>query len=385
MLKLGLTPQDRLAFERALRSTHMRRVEVELLNPAEQVVSTISHHLLNGQVNVDLDSEVTRSASLEFLDPAHTLNFDTNSPDAGAIFMDRLIRVRYCVFVEELSRWVEVPVFVGPVTRLSRADDVVTVEAQGKEALTRSEIWSPLTLKKGALIVNAIRTLMVTRGGETRTSFPEVLARLTKAKTLPRNAQIWREALVLAASVTRQLFYNGDGVLVLRPWPGAVCYGFRTGDGGDVLTVPHVSYDVENAKNMIEVRGAPAEGKKEAVRAVAKAPADHPLSPVRLGRNGTQRYLVETVDAPHLKTNALALDHAERILNDRLREVVEVTFDSLPIPHLDPGDVVRVSTDAGAFTFRLRRFSIPLSADGAPVMSVGYMKRLTPNRKKIRS
>src|SRR5690606_33235533 len=99
MLTLGLTSNERRAFEEALRSSHTRKIEVEVLNLDGKRLSTISSQLLDGQVNVDLDADVSRSLTLSFLDPAHALNFDTDSPDDGAVYADRMLRVRYGVHV----------------------------------------------------------------------------------------------------------------------------------------------------------------------------------------------------------------------------------------------------------------------------------------------
>lgn len=381
MMNLGLTATERSAYEKALRSSHVRHIDVDVLNLDGDVLSSISPVLLGGQVSVDLDAEVTRSASLQFLDPRHALNFDTDSPDDGALYADRMIRVRYGVEVADLSRTVWATVFVGPVTKLSRADDVVNVEAQGKEALVRGAIWRPLTLKKGARVTDAIRTLMRERGGETRFDFPTVSTRLPKARSLDRLTEIWAVAKSLARSLNRQLFYNGAGVLVLRSAPNSVVYTFTTGTGGDTLTVPNVDYELGDVKNVVEVKGQPPTGKKGRVRGVATAPASHPLSPKRLGRKDAPRYLVESIEDSSIRSDAAAARRAKDLLEDRLREVVSVSFDALPIPHLDPGDLVRVKTDAFTATFRLRQFSIPLSPDGNGVMPVGYLKRTSPRRR----
>lgn len=384
MLKLGLTATERGAYERALRSSHVRKIVVEVLDLDGTVLSSISPVFLGGQVNVDLDGEVTRSASLQFLDPNHALSFDTDSPDDGALYADRMVRVKYGVVVDSLKRTVWATVFVGPVTKLSRSGDVVQVEAQGKEALVKGVIWRPLTLKKGARVADAIRTLMRDRGGENRFDFPEVGTRLPKTRSLDRTAEIWATAVGLARSLNRQLFYNGEGVLVLRSYPGSVVYEFTTGTGGDVLSDVNVSYELGDVKNVVEVKGQPPKGKKGSVRGVATAPASHPLSPNRLGRKNAPRYLVETVEESSIRTDAAAAKRAQDLLEDRLREVVDVSFDALPIPHLDPGDLVRVKTDDFTGTFRLRQFTIPLSPDGSAVSSVGYLKRVTPTPRSKR-
>lgn len=390
MMTLGLSTSERRAYELALRGSHTRRIDVDVLNLNGDVLSTLAPVLIDGQVNVDMDAEVTRSATLTFLDPSHTLNFDTDSPDDGALYADRMIQIRYGVYVSALSRYVYATVFTGPVTGLAREGATVTVEAQGKEALVRGAIWEPLTLRKGLPVTAGLRALLRDRGGETRLSIPGIYNRYGRATTLPKTrsldrfASIWETALGLAKGIDRQLFYNGAGVATLRAWPDAVSYTFAPGDGGSILSELSVSYQLEDLKNVAVVRGQPPTGKKGVVWGRAQAPKQHPLSPERLGRTNAPRYLVELREDSSIRTDADAQKLAVRILEKNLHEAVEVTFDSLPIPHLDPGDMVRVQTPGFTMMFRLRKFAIPLAPTGAPVMPVGYLKRLTPTSRAKR-
>ncbi|WP_036959390.1 hypothetical protein [Promicromonospora kroppenstedtii] len=353
-------------------------------------MSSVSHTLLDGQVNVDADAEVTRSAPLTFLDPSHSLNFDTDSPDDGAIYADRMIRVRYGVHVEELDRYVFATVFTGPVTGLSREGVTVTVEAQGKEALALGAVWTPITLRKGMTVVGAIRVLMSSRAGETRFSIPDFRnsygKRLTlpKARSLDRFAQVWSAARSLSRSIDKQLFYNGAGILVMRNHSRAVKYVFKPGTGGSIVSEVAINYQMADVKNTISVKGQPPNGKMGAVSATVVAPRSHPLSPFRMGREGAPRYLVERVENASIRSHAAAKEYAERLLESRIREAVEVSFDALPVPHLDPDDMVSVQTPDFTLKFRLRKFAIPLAPNGAPPMPVGYLKRLTPSKKTIR-
>lgn len=391
MMTLGLSPTERSAYERTLRGSHTRRIDVDVLNLNGDVLSTITPVLVDGQINVDMEAEVTRSATLTFLDPSHALNFDTDAPDAGALYADRMIQVRYGVFVAELDRYVFATVFTGPVTGLSREGAAVTVEAQGKEAVVRGAIWEPLTLRKGLPVTAALRALLRDRGGETSLSIPGIFNQYGRATTLPKSrsldrfAGIWETALSLAQGIDRQLFYNGEGVAGLRAWPTTVAYTFEPGDGGSILSELNVKYQLEDLKNVVVVRGQPPTGKKGVVWGRAQAPKQHPLSPERLGRTGAPRYLVEYIEDESIRSDADAQKLAARTLETKLREAVEVTFDSLPIPHLDPGDMVRVQTPAYTSTFRIRKFAIPLAPTGAPAMPVGYLRRLTPHKGAIRS
>jgi hypothetical protein len=369
MLTMGLSAAERAAFEHALRHSHTRRIDVEVLTLNGDVLSQLTPVLIDGQVNCDMDAEVTRSATLTFLDPRHALNFDTDSPDEGALYADRMIRIRYGVYVEKLSRYVFVPVFTGPITGLSREGVTVTVEAQGKESLLRGTLWEPLTLRKGLQVTAALRALIRDRGGERSLSIPGIFNRygnpptLPKTRSLDRFTEIWPVAMSLAKGLDRQLFYTGDGVATLRPWPETVAYTFTTGDGGDVLSELSVKYQLEEMKNVVIVRGQPPTGKKEIV----------------FGRD-----LVEQVEDQSIRTDAAAKEQAARLLEKHLREVVEVEFDAMPIPHLDVGDVVRVQTPSFTTKFRVRKFAIPLAPTGAPPMTVGYLRRLTPVKRSDR-
>lgn len=384
MQKLGLTAKQRAEFEKALRSSHTRRVEVSVTNLQGAVLGRISPVLLDGQVTVDMDADVTRSASLSFLDPHHALSFDTDSPDDGALYADRMIRIDYIVSVPALRREVETTVFLGPVTKLDRSGDVVQVEAQGKESLASGAIWKPLTLKKGTRISGGIRTLMRDRAGENRLQVPQINARIPKARSLDRFASIWSHAQRLAKSANRQLFYDGAGTLIMRVRPKSAVYTFRDGNGGDVVSDVQVSYEMSEVINTVLVIGAKPKGAKSRVRARAVAPRNHALSPWRLGRTGAPRYLVQSEENTSIRTQKEAQQRANTILSNKLRETVTVTFDALPVPHLDPGDMVRIRTAEFSATFRLRQFTIPLTPTGSPTMSVGYLKRTVPKRKRIR-
>src|SRR5690606_16716658 len=278
MLKMGLSTAERKLYEAALCRSHTRRTRVEVLTLNGGVLDEVSALLVDGQVTVDGDAEITRALSLTFLDPNHSLNFDTDSPDSVALYADRMLRVSYGVHVEELGRYVYAPVFTGPVTGLSRDGATVTVEAQGKEKLAKGAIWTPINLRKGMDVTAAIRVLMSSRAGETRFSIPDFRNSNGKRPTLPaaraldRYADAWTTTVKLAKSISKQLFYNGDGVLVMRNLPDAVSWVFRPGDGGSIVGNLSVSYNLDDLVNTVAVKGQPPKGSKVWVPARCSPP-----------------------------------------------------------------------------------------------------------------
>lgn len=291
-----------------------------------------------------------------------------------------MLRVEYGVYVDELTRWVDVPLFTGPITAMSRNGSQVELSCLGKEHLAKSHAWRPLTIKPGRNVASAIRTILRERAGETSFAFPTVKAKVPKpGVSLGPMSQPWAAAVALAKSIDRELYYDGAGVCRMRRRTNAVVLTF---DGSSVLNDPSIAYDLSSIINTVRVLGKRGGKGKKSIRAAAVAPRSHVLSPYALGRGGTPRHYVEVVDNDKIKSRARARRIARRTLNSRLREGVTCDFDALPMPHLEPLDAVRLNTPGASVTFTLHRASISLTHSG--VMSVGTNKRVTPNRKKIR-
>lgn len=376
MIPLGLSVAGLRALEQQMRSTSQIRVHLTLLNLAGDEVADLSTRLLDGQVNIDTSGETVRQLSATLNDPNHELHLDSDAPGDGALYADRMLRATYGFYVPNLGRWVDVPVFTGPVATMSRDGGSIQVGCLGKEHLAQGQAWRPMALKKGMNVADAIRVLLRERAGETNFAFGTTRKRLPKAVSVGRLDSPWVVARRLAEGIGRQLFYDGAGVCRLRTPPSASLFTF---DGDVVLTDPQVTYDLASVRNTVWVKGHKPKG-KDRVTATAVAPRTHPLSPYRLGRNGEPRHLVEVVERDSVRSAKDANGLAHDVLHGLLMEGVEATFDALPIVHLDPLDVVRLSTEVGSITFKLRQASLPLVHSG--VMSVGALKRVTPKRRK---
>ena len=398
MLPLGLTGADQRAFYRTLADSHSVRVEVAVTDLNGDVLSRLDPDAISGQVNVDADAAITRSLTMSILDPSRSLALDSDSPADGALYLDRMLRVVYSVKVPGLG-WVDVPVFTGPVTKVDRAGALVNVECQGKEALALGAFWHPMTLKKGHDKVGAIRTILRERAGETRFDLPDLPWRLHRTVSFGREAVPWTEARRIARSMDRQLFYDGRGVCRLRNYPGHV-FTFRSGDGGLIVSAPQVSYSTERVRNAVWVKGGKPKGvttdddpNTPAPKSVPDvqfrdvAPPWHPLSPVRLGRKLTDGTVIplhrlEVIENPRIRSREEARRVAKRRLNDLLMEAVDVTFESLPVPHLEPMDIIRVTTREATVQVRLRSYSLPLVV--GENMSVGFHKLVSVPRRRNR-
>lgn len=380
MIALGLSTADRVKFETSLYGNHAVKITISLLDLNHRYITDLSSRLVDGQITVDGNADVTRSATLTLLDPEGIMDLDSDSPADASMFLDRMVRITYSVWSDLLPRWVDVPVFCGPIRNFSRDDALVSVEAQGKEALflPPTVAWYAETYKKGANVANTVRDIMADRG-ETRFQFPAWTLRTTRDWTITRESNIWQFCKnVVGPLRDRQLFYDGRGVAVLRSTPKAVTFTFNE---SMLVSRPKVTFDASTIRNSVYVVGGTPTGKPQ-ITASLGAPRTHPVSSWKLGRNGKQNIMMEKVQDDTLMTKAAAQQRAEDVLESVLLQQVAVEFSSFVIPHLEPEDIYRLTTRDFAVNQRVKQITIPLKVGNT--MTVGYLAKRSANIGRIR-
>lgn len=393
MLPLNqLTKAQRIIYRDTLAAGYEMKVTVQILTNQHAVVSTVSQVLLDGQVDAETvamqkgnldDVAVSRTCSLQLLDPGHTLAFDSSAPTDGALYLDRMIRVVVSVLCS--FGWVDVPVFTGPVTGVQRDGDIVSVDAAGKETFGLRSAWEPHTYKRGTKV--KVLTSMLRRTGEMDRymSLPSSTARITKPIVVGRETKLWARAFSLVSSMDRHLFYDARGIVRTPRKISRSVFKFRTGNGGMILSEPQISFSTSELKNAIIIRGGDPAGPKKFVSALVVAPRTHPLSPFSIGRSSTTGrggYLTLREENTHLRTTAKAVARGKSLLHESLLMQTEATWNTLPVWHLEPWDVVTLETPRFSARVRVKKFSMPLRADGD--MTCGYQKNLSKPRRLVR-
>jgi hypothetical protein len=382
MIDLG-HPGDLRALKALLEKNHRVDVIIQFMDLSHNHLSDQSDRLMGGQVNIDITASTTRSATLDLRDPENRLKLDDNAPSDGSLFFTKMFRIIFVVSPPDNSVHYSVPIFTGPISKVTRSGPIVSVECQGKESLSFATIWAGRTLKKGIKKTEAILKVMGWTG-ETRFNFTPKDSRIggsgiSAART--RKFTFWALAKMIAGSMNLQLFYDGRGVLRLRRIPAHSVYTFE--DDGVMVTIPQVNYEVNDEFcNAVEIIGGKPKGSKKKVKYRLVAPRHHPLSPWNIGRNGTPRFVPKIIEDDSIKSHKIARARARRELQNALLESVEVTFDSLPVPMLEELDNCRYRSSDAHGTFRLKQMSIPLTVDATS--SIGYLKNVKPRIQRTR-
>lgn len=393
MLDLGLSSSELEAYHRGLVQSHPIRLNVELLDQNEDPIASMtapaSSVMQGSQVVTEVSSDITKQLYLELLDPRGKLNFEPGSPRDDAVWPDQLVSVEREDYIEELGGYVSCPVFCGPITHYDWSEGTARLEASGKEALMLppAALWKTTTFRKGTKVTTTIERIMRAYG-ERHFDFPGNLKRtLPEPLSIGRVQPGWPSCQKLARAINRQLFYDGRGYARLRKIPSEPAMVFRTSStsehDGNVVGAPNYSFDITRVTNVVEVLGAEPEGKrKKRVRAVARAPRIHPLSPESLARNGEPRFLVKRVENPNLKTTEDAQEAADRHLENGLLAVIDLAFEAFPYPHLEPLDRGVLKDNGRRTEFVLRQWTLGLDAEGT--MSPGILRRRRVSKRRRR-
>lgn len=386
---------ERQAFYDALVHSHLQRISVAVYEmDGDQVSAAADVHVLAGQVDVDMDADVLRQLTLTLA--GHPPFSPT---DAGERFYaDRMVGLTYDIWVEELDDWVSTPVFLGPISRAERNADSLTIEAQSKEVL----MLPPVPVGRGLpaqgggnhqpaseKTVDLIKELAKTHGESSEflrippiTNATKVTGDMNvfKAANVSNETGVWPLLQDLAALENHQLLYDTEGYLWMRPWRDRVPrWAFHDGEDGDILTEPYIEWDLSTFYNTVTVDAkAPKAADQSRVRATKALLPAHPLSAQSLGRNGVKRTLLftEKLDARMKESEAEA--RAATLLKRYEYGAMQTEFTALPIPFLEPGDLVSFKTQNTGRTHivELRKFSLPLAPNGA--MSIGFNTNTSP-------
>lgn len=388
MQPLGLTRRQLADYHDLLQSPHDFKVEIDVLDMEEKRLATLKRvqrrtdggmGFLDGQVNLQREGIVKRTATFTFFDPDRALHLDNESVFAGAVFADRMIRARHIVTLPGFGEVTAIP-FVGPIVKPVRQGDTLTVECQDKTLLAVEGVPHK-TVKKGRNAVEAIEEIMQDCTGERRFRFPkDSRARLSRSYSVgwKSEASPWRVCQKIAAQINMQLVYACDGALMLRRKPHKALLVVDQ-DGG-LTDFPRADYDVTSIRNIVRVTGEQNKKKHIDIAAVARPKARHPHSPEKLGRFDVSRFLPELVDDSSIRKTSKARQRARDTLADRLPMGVTASFPGVPIFHLDYADPIGVTTDWGDVTVPFVEGSIPLGLTGDA--EYGTQKRVSKPRRR---
>ncbi len=403
---LRLTRQQEQAFNRALVSSNHTRVAADLLDRNRQYVGPIKNALDGkwaGQVDLDVSNQSSAdgsttgsiwSAELSTIDPDNNLHLDSR-----AIFLDRLLRIIWSIFVPEMEGsprapdgFVDVTLFCGPCSAPVVAGDILTLEAQGMELWARGAVRAPVQWPRGMRVTDVIHDIWVNHIGE-----PEAWVDIpTLPDLLPSNFRLttddewWGDGILyLAETINCDAFYTRTSAGRLRQRPTQAVYVLRDGPRGAIINIPQTSTvlgtgqgtDIEGTANLFVVIGqakpSGTGGKPPAIVGQWPVPAGNRFSAQSTGHPGYPYWRKDVVNLPHVHT----VEAAQRIARLRGRRALQLaetaTDETVVVPHLDPFDRYRRQAEGADGVWDFVRSSVPLDWSPDSPMTWGFTRQVS--------
>lgn len=385
MMPLGITPTQRRQYHERLLMPHDFRVELDILHLDESPKGKLDADFIDGQVNLQRGGGVARTSTFTIRDPGHSLHLDDDTPFEGGVSFNRMVRVRHIVQMP----WGEVTAipFVGPMTKLTREGDIVTLECQDK-AIIAMEGRPPMTRRRGYNAVKAIRDFMEATGERHfRFDVPPKIRkrRLHKPHSIGWTRSPWSVCTQIADDLGLQLVYGCDGFLLLRRVPETAAVEITD---LDLIGGVKIDYDRANIRNHVRVTGQIPANKKTGLKKPRKftepvtARGKFFMAPGRMARNGAMGWLPLVIEDTSIKKHSRAVARAKAELDRATQLQVTASWSTLPFFDLDNGDKIRLTTPKGTLNTPLLEASIPLGLGGDA--SIGIQKPVSRARRSGR-
>lgn len=349
-------------FLTAVQSSHTLAVVAEVIDSAGTVTPV---DIIEGTVTLDQKAAVRGRCDLTVVDDG-TLGLVPDSPASLLAPYGNELRVsRGVQFPDGTSELVSLGVFRFQATEVEDSPDGLQIRLSGQDRAARfidARFEEPYQVAAGTNYATAILTVLQAAWPDVPTDFTST-ALTSPQLVVQEQDDRWQFAQAMAQAISMSLYFDGDGTLVLAPDVLSDPVASVTEGTDGVLLTAGRHWTREGAFNRVICTGENT-GEDVPVRGVATD--DNPLSPTYYF--GPFGKVPQFYSSSFLTTDAQAAAAAQAILNKQLGTTEQVNFGSLVLPHLEPGDTVRVTRARAGINEEdhvLDGLTVPLSAAGA--------------------
>lgn len=241
--------------------------------------------------------------------------------------------------------------------------------------LEANRLISPYIIAAGTLYTDAIQALIASRFPGLTYNFA-ASPRTTPAMVLPEQGDPWKLAREMARSIGMELYFDGNGVCVLRPVPQATANAVQEIYSPTEAKLLGVSkrFTREGIVNHVVAMG---EGTTNAVAYRGEASDLDSASPTYVGNFGLG-YIPQWFPSPFFTSDEQCKVAASAELRRKIGRAENVSVTALVNPAHEPGDVIQlehvrswrrhVKTIVDALAV-IDTMTIPLTANGAMPMT----------------
>lgn len=351
-------------FKAAVVTDHVVIAKAEVWNQ-DQKLTTIN--VDKGSVKIDVKSAVRRSCQVHLVTDRTTANLvPDNDFDILSPFGNELRLYRGIQFSDGTEEYVPLGVFVMTDIDISDTNEGVEINISGEDRslkVSRNKWYEPYQVVNGPL-EDAIEDLLQDRFDDVQTNFPTTNVTINQVILgSEKENDPWKDAVELCELVGYDLFFDNNGIVVMRQLPsleGAVVVA-KYVEGSDT-TVTSLDRRI-SSKDTFNGVIYTIEGTEVATPIRVEAWDEDTTSPTyRYGVFGEAPTFITT---SVLATEAEAITAAKLLLNRYIGAQEQIRWNGLVDPTLDVNDVVYIKT-TGAKVDRIviiDGLDIPLSPE----------------------
>lgn len=344
----------------ALITNHKVALRADVLDNG-LLVDTLE--ITGGEVSVDGTAAIRRTCTVTLTDPDGDLTPDA-ATDLLAPYGNELKLYRGAT-ISGTDDTVPLGVFGIETCNVTgtRGDLQITLTGMDRSRKVQRARWtSAYSVASGTDYATAIHDMLTSRASGFSFNFTATTSTTTALVFGDSSSNDpWADAQKLAGAIGCELFFDADGVCVLRvvpdPSTAATAWTYAEGSTATILSVSR-SMTRDGVYNHVIAAGEPLNGTAP-VR--AESYDDDPASPTYyLGDFGDVPYFFTS---PLITTTAQAQSAADGLLRKVLGSSETVELDLIPNPAHEATDVIQVTHTATLTNSRyiLDRFSIPLT------------------------
>jgi hypothetical protein len=327
-------------FTNALSGSHQIAVEVSVVQTGD-VLQGIS----DGAVTLDGTAAIRGSLDLTIIDDGSLDLVPTAPNDLLAPYGNELQVKRGITFADGTTEYVSLGIFRIDTVEVSDTGTGTEIRISGLDRAARvsdAKFTTPGEVTATTEVGTAIEDIVADGYANLTTRFEDVTYGLPRV-AWEEGADRWELAQRLATLSGGELYFDGDGFLVLRQVPSArdsAVADIVEGDNGVLLSVAR-RWTRENTFNRVIVTG---ESMSAGVPYRGDVYDDDSSSPTYYFGNFGEVIQFERSDVVGSAAQAEAA--AQGMLDKVIGTFAEVNFGAIVQPHLEPGDVVRVTRTA---------------------------------------
>jgi Domain of unknown function (DUF5047) len=347
-------------FTTAIAKSHSMGLLVEVLRDG-LVIEEITA-VTGGSVTLDAKAAIRGRLDLTLVDDGTLDLIPTLAGDSLAPYGNELRVSRGVNYPDGTSELVTLGVFRINDTDVSDGPDTLTIQIAAMDRSARiadARFEDPTTITQGVNVATQILNTIQAVYSDVVYDFAAT-THTTGHMTVEEGSDRWELCQHFASNAAMELYFNGDGTLILRAeGQGAAAATLAEGVDGVLLSSSR-RWTRQGTFNRVIATGENT-GETAPVRGVATD--DNPLSPTYyLGTFGqVPRFFV----SQFFTTSQQALDTANAMLLKELGTTQSVNFGSLVMPQLEPNDVVRITRERAGIDedHVIDAVTIPLTAD----------------------